>query len=228
MSLHVESVGVGPPLVLLHGWALHSGLWQPLLPRLAQAHRLHLVDLPGHGYSPSVEPYTLDRIVALLDAQFAAEAGPLRVLGWSLGGLVAMRWAARHAARIGQLVLMCTSPRFVRASDWPDAMEAQTLSRFGDELRVAFRATLLRFLSLQVKDSEQGRASLALLRARLFERGEPSGATLQRALALLADTDLRAEIPALAQPALVIAGGHTPFLSHPKRIVELLDEFLAA
>ena len=168
-----------------------------------------------------------------------------------------MRWAARHAARIGQLVLMCTSPRFVRASDWPDAMEAQTLSRFGDELRVAFRATLLRFLSLQVKDSEQGRASLALLRARLFERGEPSGATLQRALALLADTDLRAEIPALAQPALVIAGGrdmlapagagrwlaqhlpqgrfalidaagHTPFLSHPKRIVELLDEFLAA
>ena len=94
MSLHVETVGVGPPLVLLHGWALHSGLWQPIVPHLAQHFRLHLVDLPGHGHSATIEPYTADAIVATLEQFFAGEKKPLNLLGWSLGGLVAMRWAS--------------------------------------------------------------------------------------------------------------------------------------
>ena len=54
MSVHVESVGRGRPLVMLHGWAMHSGLWFPLLPRLIERYRMHLVDLPGHGYSDAL------------------------------------------------------------------------------------------------------------------------------------------------------------------------------
>src|SRR5213078_1405478 len=54
MSVHVESVGVGRSLVLLHGWGMHSGLWFPLLPRLSNRYRMHLVDLPGHGYSEAL------------------------------------------------------------------------------------------------------------------------------------------------------------------------------
>ncbi|MEP7184077.1 MAG: pimeloyl-[acyl-carrier protein] methyl ester esterase, partial [Betaproteobacteria bacterium] len=38
-GLHVETVGHGPPLVLLHGWAMHSGVWGPLVPHLAKRHR---------------------------------------------------------------------------------------------------------------------------------------------------------------------------------------------
>jgi pimeloyl-[acyl-carrier protein] methyl ester esterase len=49
MSVRVECVGRGRPLVMLHGWAMHSGLWFPLLPRLIERYRMHLVDLPGHG-----------------------------------------------------------------------------------------------------------------------------------------------------------------------------------
>ena len=60
--LHVESSGDGPPLVLLHGWAMHGGLFATLLPSLAQQFRVHVVDLPGHGHSPPVTPYTLDAI----------------------------------------------------------------------------------------------------------------------------------------------------------------------
>ncbi len=50
-ALHVESVGAGPPLVLLHGFALHGGLFAPVVPQLARTHRVHVVDLPGHGHS---------------------------------------------------------------------------------------------------------------------------------------------------------------------------------
>jgi pimeloyl-[acyl-carrier protein] methyl ester esterase len=254
-SLHVETVGAGAPLVLLHGWAMHGGLWQSIVPQLAQSHRVHVVDLPGHGHSAPVEPYTLEAIAVALDAHFAAEPEPLTLLGWSFGGLVAMRWALKQPQRIARLALLCTSPHFVRTHDWPHAMDGETLARFGDELRVNYRATLLRFLSLQVKDSEQGKASLASLRARLFERGEPAPELLQRGLRVLAETDLRGEVAGLTQPALVIAGdrdmltpwragrwladvlpdarygliegaAHAPFLSHADQFLSTLTPFL--
>jgi pimeloyl-[acyl-carrier protein] methyl ester esterase len=49
--LHVEVVGDGPPLVLLHGWAMHGGVFAPLVDALRGRYALHLVDLPGHGRS---------------------------------------------------------------------------------------------------------------------------------------------------------------------------------
>jgi len=49
-GLHVESTGEGPPLVLLHGWAMHGGLFAPLVPALARRYRVSVVDLPGHGH----------------------------------------------------------------------------------------------------------------------------------------------------------------------------------
>ena len=172
-SLHVDTAGHGPPLVLLHGWAMHSDMWGPLLPQLAQRFRVHAVDLPGHGHSAPWHGFTLDGVVEAPASVFAAEQRPLAVLGWSLGGLVAMRWARRHPARVGRLVLVATSPRFVAGDDWPHAMSDETLARFGDELHVAWKHTIRRFLALQLQGSEHGRATMAALKDRIFARGEP-------------------------------------------------------
>ena len=255
MVLHVESVGIGPPLVLLHGWAMHSGIWGPLVERLARRFRVHAVDLPGHGYSALAGPFTLDGAWAAVAASIPAAAGPLTVVGWSLGGLVAMRWARTEPARLIRLALVATSPRFTASSDWPHAASAQTLARFGDELNVAWKLTIQRFLSLQLQGSEHGRATLAALRQQIFARGEPSPKALFGALETLATTDLRAEVPDIAQPALVVAGSrdtlafptagrwlaerlpdgrfatidgaaHVPFLSHPDAFGAALDPFL--
>jgi pimeloyl-[acyl-carrier protein] methyl ester esterase len=214
--VHVESVGHGPPLVLLHGWAMHSGVWGPLVAQLARRHRVHAVDLPGHGHSAPLAPSgvahgaagpgTLDAMVAAVAAALAGEVQPFTVLGWSMGGLVAVRWALAQPERIGRLVLMCTTPRFVAGDDWPHAMSRETLTRFGDELHVAWKLTVQRFLALQVHGSEHGRAALAALRDSLWARGEPSRPALAMALAMLADADLRAEVARIRQPALVISG----------------------
>jgi pimeloyl-[acyl-carrier protein] methyl ester esterase len=102
-GVHVESLGVGPPLVLLHGFAMHGGLFSPVLPALAGRARVHVVDLPGHGWSTAVAPFAMSSIVAAIDAATdAATAGdePLTVLGWSLGGQIAMRWALARPGRI--------------------------------------------------------------------------------------------------------------------------------
>lgn len=254
MMLHVESVGEGPPLVLMHGFAMHGGLFAPIVDALAQRHRVHVVDLPGHGYSEPAKDHSLasvaDSVVASLDP-----GGPATFLGWSYGGLVAQHIAHTRPDAVAALVLVCTSPRFVTGADWPHAMSEETLTRFGDELRVAYRLTLQRFLTLQVQGSEAGRATLASLRHALFARNAPSPATLAGALRLLMDVDQRVASPHIAAPALVVTGSrdaltpaaagawlarampyaryveiegaaHAPFLSHRDAFVAAVRAFV--
>jgi pimeloyl-[acyl-carrier protein] methyl ester esterase len=256
-KLAVESTGHGPPLVLLHGWAMHSGIWGPVVAHLARGHRVHAVDLPGHGRSAPIAPCTLDAIVAAVEAALGGEARPLDVLGWSLGGLIAMHWAESRPASVKRLALVCTTPRFVAGADWPHAMPAEAIARFGDELHVAWKLTVQRFLALQVHNSEHGRATLAAMREQLWSRGEPARPALSATLDVLVAADLRARAPRIAQPTLVVAGGrdtltppdagrwlaasipgarfleiagsaHAPFLSHRDEFLAALEAFLGA
>ena len=254
-ALHVESVGAGPPLVLLHGWGMHGGLFAPLLPALAARHRVHMVDLPGHGHSAPLAPWTYNAVVDAIRARFADEDRAPIVVGWSLGGLIALAWARASPRSVDRLVLVATTPRFVAGPDWPHAMSAETLARFGDELRVAYRMTLLRFLSLQLRGSDAGKATLGAMRARLFERPDPAPAMLDAALDALATLDLRSAAGVIDVPALVICGerdalapaaagrwlaqampdarcveiagaAHVPFLSHPTEFARAVARFL--
>ena len=193
--IHVETAGAGSPLVLVHGFAMHGGVFAPLVPALAQRHRVHVIDLPGHGASAPIATYDLPSLASALDWVTAGEDEPLSLLGWSLGGMVALEFARTRPARVRRLVLVATTPSFVARPDWPHAMAAATLARFGDELRVAYRSTLLRFLTLQVQGSDEGRRSLAALRERLFARGDPDPRQLDAALGLLRDVDLRPALP---------------------------------
>jgi len=205
-AMHIDSTGDGPPLVLLHGFAMHGGLFAPVVPALAQRHRVHAFDLPGHGLSPALPALTLSSLVASLADRIEAFGEPATILGWSFGGLVALSLAQSHPQLVKALVLVGTSPRFVAAPAWPHAMDAQTLARFGDELRVSYRLTLQRFLTLQVQGSDEGRATLASLREALFARGTPSADTLAAVLRVLGETDLRDEARSISTPSLVITG----------------------
>lgn len=256
-GLHVESAGAGSPLVLLHGWGLHGGVFATLVSALARRHRVHVVDLPGHGHSPAIAPFTLDSVAAAVAHALATTDTPVTVLGWSFGATVALRWALAAPERVARLVLVGATPKFVADAQWAPAMSAVTLARFGDELRIAYRATLQRFLALQVHGSEEGRATLAALRHTLFARGEPSPAALAAALDILAATDLRADVGSIGADTIVIGGdrdtltpdaagawlaaampsarhvvipgaAHAPFLSHRAAFDVALDGFLDA
>jgi pimeloyl-[acyl-carrier protein] methyl ester esterase len=192
--------------------------------------------------------------VAIDDALDDVDA-PLTVLGWSLGGQVALQWAHRRPERVRRLILAATTPSFVTREGWPDAMTATTLARFGDELRTAYRLTLLRFLTLQVQGSDEGRRTLSHLRAHVFERGEPTRDALSAALALVLHADLRPLLAKIEAPALVIGGArdalvplaatralaaalphathrtidgaaHAPFLSHPRAFLDAVQAFI--
>ncbi|HLW73858.1 MAG TPA: pimeloyl-ACP methyl ester esterase BioH [Gammaproteobacteria bacterium] len=252
-SLYRETEGIGVDLLLLHGWGLHGGIWDTLLPRLTPHFRVTRLDLPGHGRSRSVPmPATLAETAKLvLDA---APAGAVW-LGWSLGGLVALRAAVDAPQHMRALMLANTTPRFVTAPDWPHAMPPEQLLEFADGLATGYRETLLRFLFLQVRGDERARASLRQLRETLFTHGEPDTASLAAGLRLLGESDLRSELSAIPLPTLVMAGGydrltppaagehlargipgarlqllpksaHAPFISHAEEFTAALMGFL--
>lgn len=251
--LYTESEGRGTELVLLHGWGLHSGIWDSLIPRLASHLRLTRIDLPGHGRSRHVPmPDSLGEL-----SRRVMDATPPHavLLGWSLGGLVALRAALDTPARLRGLVLANTTPRFVAAPDWPEGMPPEQLQEFADGLTGDYRETLRRFLSLQVRSDEAARAVLRRLREVLFAHGEPDTASLGKGLELLRGSDLRTELGAIHLPTLVLAGGrdrltppgageylaraipgarlqvfpksaHAPFVSHVDEFVPVLLEFM--
>ncbi len=251
-SLYIERQGAGPELLLLHGWGLHGGIWDTLLPRLTPHFTVSCLDLPGHGRSRHVPmPARLPELAALV-----TEAAPKDAiwLGWSFGGLVTLRAALDAPAHMRALVLANTTPRFVTGPDWPEAMPPQTLAGFAAGLSEDYQGILQRFLFLQVQGDETVRDSLRSLRATLFAHGEPDAASLAVGLELLRTSDLRQECAAVQVPTLVLAGGydrltppaaseflargipgarlqslpksaHAPFISHPQAFTEALLGF---
>lgn len=253
-ALHVEVVGNGPPLVLLHGWAMHGGVFAPLVERLRGTRTLHVVDLPGHGYSRDCDvPLQLESCVAAIAA--AVPAAPW--CGWSLGGLVALHAAATLPATVPALAMLCATPRFVRGADWKYGVSAEIFRDFAAGLRGDYRATLDRFVALEAFGSDHAKDEIRALRDDLFSRGEPAASVLADGLELLETADLRGELPSLAAPSLWLAGrrdrlvdpramheaavlarspdvhvvehaGHAPFLTHADEVAARLRDFLDA
>jgi pimeloyl-[acyl-carrier protein] methyl ester esterase len=208
MTLAVTIEGDGPALVMLHGWALHSGVWgdagSGVRAALARRFTLHLIDLPGHGRNAGVAPAT-DAVG--LAAQVLAVAPPRAAwLGWSLGGVVALAAALAAPARIARLVLTATTPRFVQAPGWPQAQTEQAVARFEQRLRTDYHGVVRDFLALQVLGDERAQRTLHELKQRVREGGEPTAAALAAGLAVLHATDLRSQATTLAVPVLGISG----------------------
>jgi pimeloyl-[acyl-carrier protein] methyl ester esterase len=208
-ALHVDVSGAGAPLVLVHGWAMHGGVFAPLVARLRERCTLHVVDLPGHGHSRDCGvPLQLEACVAAIAA--VVPAAPW--CGWSLGGLLALHAAATRPRQVPALALLCASPRFVRgdgsdgAEPWRHGVSAEIFRDFAGGLRSDYRATLERFVALEAFGSDHARDELRMLREDLFVRGEPAPRVLADGLQLLETCDLRAVLPSLPVPSLWLAG----------------------
>lgn len=109
ISLYHEVHGEGMPLVLLHGGLMSGEAFDHLLPALTERHQVVLVDLQGHGRTADVDrPLSTqamaDDVAALIEH---LGLGRVDVVGFSLGGGVALQVAARHPEVVRRLV-MCS------------------------------------------------------------------------------------------------------------------------
>lgn len=253
MTLFSQTQGTGPDIVLLHGWGLHSGIWEDVAADLARHNRVTCIDLPGHGRSAALA--LADDLSAVAEQLAAAAPVPALWIGWSLGGLIALQLAVTAPALVRGLVVVASSPRFVRDTDWPHAIEDTVLQQFARSLDEDYEATLGRFLALQVRGSADAGTTLRTLRARVLEQDAPQAAALRSGLKLLRESDLRSRLNDIACPTQFIFGardllapaaiteeltrlmptarcnviegaGHAPFVSHPAEFIELVGTAL--
>lgn len=207
--MHIEVSGNGPALVLIHGWALQGAVFAPLVARLSSHFTLHVVDLPGHGRSrDDASPLRLPGVVEAI----ASATPPAVWCGWSLGGLFALHAAATRP-QVRGLVMIASSPRFVRAPDWPHGMPASVFEQFARDLSSDFAGTVDRFLALDLmhagpahdalrKSSTDGKQPLV----EQLHQGAPHPRVPQEGGHLLETTDLRDTLPTLPVPSLWLAG----------------------
>ncbi len=206
--MFVNSIGQGQDLVLLHGWAMHGGVFDSLVKKLELNYRVHIVDLPGFGFSREDNGiYNLDEVSDSLISDFRERGLKNCILiGWSLGGLIAQNICLRDSELVEKLILVASVPKFVFANDWRNGIDDSLLSVFHVSMQDDYRKTVLRFLSLQVLGDELAMLQLRLLRQEIFTRGEPNPDALKSGLLLLQNSDLRDRIVNIKQPCLFVAG----------------------
>ncbi len=126
INLYFETHGAGRPLILLHGGLGSGEMFGPILPTLAQGHQVIAVDLQGHGRTADIDrpidvQLMADDIAALID--YLALDKP-DIVGYSLGGGVALHTAAKYPAKVGRLVV-------VSANIWPEAIYPEMRAQQG-------------------------------------------------------------------------------------------------
>ena len=120
LRMYYEVHGSGEPLVLLHGGFGATGMFGGLLPALAARRRVIAVDLQGHGRTADIDrPLRIEHLaddVAALTGHLGINAASL--VGYSLGGAVALQTAIRHPAVVDRLVVVSTPHR--RSAWYPE------------------------------------------------------------------------------------------------------------
>jgi len=210
------------------------------------------VDLPGHGYSEKLPDFTLEAICQQLK-KILPETG-CAVIGWSLGGMVALALANHFPEQVKTVILIGSNPCFVQTNDWA-GMRAKTLEKFAANLTADCYGTLLRFLALQVHGLDEHKKILQDLKLALQACQMPDQDVLQGGLEILQQQDLRLWLKQLHCPVQVILGthdtlvpvavgtqiqqlnpnlnltviekaAHVPFLSHPERLLKEIHDFM--
>ncbi|MGW6914647.1 alpha/beta fold hydrolase [Kitasatospora sp. NPDC054939] len=244
--------GSGPGLLLVHGagGSVESN-YGPVLDRLTARHSVVGADLPGSGATPkSAVPLDADdladRLVAAADA---AGLDRFAVSGYSLGGALAVRIAARHPERVSALVLSATFARVdtrtdLAASVWHQLFESGRHTLLGEYVGLmAMSAPVVNSLTPeQVREAAvqmapgipAGTGDQVDLVRRIDVRGDLAGITVPT---LVVVTTGDALIPPALQyePAAAIPGaevaemptGHLPFAERPEEWAALITEFLA-
>lgn len=203
----LDPIGEAETFVILHGWGFDSRVWSELEPVLQRHYRLRFIDLPGFGGSAGADcDYSTASLAKRLSPLIADDS---IVLGWSLGGNVALQLCAEGLLQPRALLLFACNPCFIAAKDWPTAMDARVFSRFAGQFEDDSAACTRRFQGLVM----HGDGNMRDLRKRIPSLGASLSVAQRRtqaaALECLRRSDARDFLLArqgLDMPVLFVLG----------------------
>ncbi len=250
-SIHINNT----PLVLLHGFTGSAESWRGVMGHFSIYSRVMAVDLPGHGETTSpeeVEEYTAETTVSALEHVLGRK---LNLLGYSMGGRMALNYALTYPERVKSLILESASPGIADPVERVHRIEkdrelADRIERGGIEAFVNFWENIPLF-STQKRLPEEVQQQVREQRLKNNPRGL---ANSLRGFGAGVMPPLWYDLPELTMPVLLIAGeldtkyveiahqmaariknarveivpdaGHTVHLEQPSRFQALVDEFL--
>jgi esterase len=112
MKLHYKEMGHGQPLLILHGLFGTLDNWQTLAKRLAETYNVFLVDLRNHGRSPHSDEHNYDVMADdVLELIEELQIPTPAIMGHSMGGKVAMKFALKYPTRLTKLIVVDIAPK---------------------------------------------------------------------------------------------------------------------
>lgn len=236
--------------MLLHGWAANHHVFDPLISHLPTSWSIIAPDLPGHGqadFDGTFNPITI------ADTLAAAIAEPLNLLGWSLGGLIALHLAARHPEKVRTLTITASFAKFAASSDYPAGLKQPALGKMADLFQQDYPKYIEQFFRLQFLYAPEKAPILDTLLPKLMAYGTP--AALIQALDAISTADARSSLNQITTPTLLVYGAkdtitpprmgdylaqhlpntemvvfdrssHAPFLTEADRFATLLTDFI--
>lgn len=237
---------------MIHGWGANHHIFDPLRPQIPAPWQQHwwTPDLPGHGTAAFSGQFNLEEIADQMAGQIST---PIHLVGWSLGGMVALLLAAHHPDKVKSLCLTASLVKLLASSDYPQGLQRVSLDIMANHFTTDYPKYMQQFLQLQMLHAPaDAQNNISQLTASICQYGSPTA--LNAALLALKQTDLRPLISSINCPVLLIYGGrdaitpprmgeylhqhlpqsewvllpqaaHVPFLSHTAEFAQVLSQF---
>ena len=184
-------------IVLIHGWGSGEDCWGELLGALQQEFSVISVALPGYDSNKNVAlNYEL-----FFDALIKKIPKNTLLMGWSLGGLLAIELANRYPNYFAGVITLATNPCFIRNNEWP-GMAQDTFSNFVGLVEKHPSNALLYFASLEAYGDAQEKKLLKELKSSVKQNSLATKKVLIEGLVWLKNIDARKSLAGLTIPSL--------------------------
>jgi non-heme chloroperoxidase len=144
VSLRYDRTGSGPAVLFIHGWTCNRTFWERQVHALRDRHTVITVDLRGHGESSRPRTgYTIRAMADDLEHLVRALAVPrIALVGWSMGGAVALELARRLGERTSALALVGSTPGGLTDRKNPNAFPPERVTQMKADMEADTRAFL--------------------------------------------------------------------------------------
>lgn len=252
IQLNYDIWGKGSPLLFLHGWGMSSRIWRYQLNELSNRYMTITLDFRGHGSSRPSDDYSFEALAGdVKEFVDGLSLGPVSIVGWSMGGSVALITAAQYPEIVHDLILVSSTPKFVASEGFPHGQAEATVRRLVRQAESDTNKAMIKFCGMMFGEEGITEDVWKLVTAGPW----PSKETLTGYLKTLADADLRNRLKQINAPTMIVHGmldsisfhdaavfmadrikmvrlethhdeGHAPFLTRPKWFNTELEGFL--